>query len=64
MAENVSDTQSDIFAWTIPYDLKVGTVDLLKIATITETETMRSPRTGASSVDNVKSIHSVPVIFS
>jgi hypothetical protein len=32
MAENVSDTQSDICAWTIPYDLKVGTVDLLKIA--------------------------------
>lgn len=32
MAENVSDAQSDIRAWTIPYDLKLGTVDLLKRA--------------------------------
>jgi hypothetical protein len=41
----------------------VGTVDLLKRATSTETETIRSPSTGASSVDNVKSIQSVPVIW-
>jgi len=34
----------------------------LKRATRTEMETIRSPRTGASSVDSVKSIQSVPVI--
>ena len=32
IAENVSDAQSDMRACTIPKDLKVGTVDLLKRA--------------------------------